>query len=133
MRLALRVTAIKVSKPWSVVSEDDQAESWRVGGGQIMDLHRDLDLLYVLMHQGAVDTHEDPGSEVWVFHRGSQRRIAQLPLTAPGQGILVTQDDEPRVIVSSAGQTNVQIYDGLTLKAQATIELGMVVGTLRAY
>jgi len=79
---------IRIRKPWSLLTEADRAEKWRVGGGQIIGVHHALDLLYVLMHQGGVDTHEDPGTEVWVFNRSSRQRIARMPLTKPSRSIL---------------------------------------------
>ncbi len=131
--VTLDAKRIRISKPWSVLTDEDKAEQWRVGGGQIMDVHRGLDLLYVLMHQGGVDTHEDPGTEVWVFSRATNSRIARLPLEKPTRSILVTQNESPLVIGSAAIEPNVQVYNGLTLKSESSIEVGAVVGSLRAY
>ena len=36
---------ISVSKPWSLLADADREEGWRVGGGQIISVHHDLDLL----------------------------------------------------------------------------------------
>ncbi len=124
---------ITISKPWSLLTEADREDKWRVGGGQIMGVHHALDLLYVLMHQGGVDTHEDPGTEVWVFSRSSRQRIARLPLAKPSRSILVTQDEQPRLIASAAEEPTLDIYDARKLVHQQTVELGMVVGLLAAY
>lgn len=124
---------ISISKPWSLLTDADRAEKWRVGGGQLLALHQTLGLMYVLVHQGGVDTHEDPGTEVWVFDRTSQRRIARLPLTKPTRSILITQDEAPRLIASAAIEPTLDIYDARKLTHQQTVQLGMVVGLLAAY
>jgi methylamine dehydrogenase heavy chain len=112
--------SIVISKPWSVLSEQDREEKWRVGGGQLMDVHVDMDLLFMIVHQGEVDTHEEPGSEIWVFDRSSKRRIARIPTGEPVNNLLVSQDESPILTVStSAGQ--VQIYDVKTTRKLRTI------------
>ncbi|MEM7019419.1 MAG: amine dehydrogenase large subunit, partial [Pseudomonadota bacterium] len=124
---------INISEPWSLLTEADKAEKWRVGGGQIIDVHRKLNLLFALMHQGGLDTHEDPGTEVWVFSRATKKRIARLPLDKITNNIMVTQNDKPHLAASAAVEPRVDLYDALTLKKQKTVEIGQVVGTLVAY
>lgn len=112
---------IVVTKQDSVLDESDVAENWRPGGGQIMALHQGLDLLFVLMHQGKADTHEDPGSEIWVFNRGTNRRIGRLPLETTVNNIYVDQTDQPRLVASTTDR-QLQIFDVQTLKLERTIE-----------
>lgn len=113
--------SIQISEPWSVLSEEDREQTWRVGGGQLMDVHVGLDLLFMMMHQGEIDTHEEPGTEIWIFDRGTQRRIARIETGEPITNLLVSQDDDPILIVSSeAGPLH--IYDVKTAKKVRTIE-----------
>lgn len=124
---------IEISEPWMLLSEEDQAEGWRIGGGQIAAVHQSLDLLFTLMHQGGVDTHETPGTEVWVFDRATQMRIARIVLEELGWGLLVTQSDEPLLVVSTAGGTGVTVYDIPGLRKVRSIAIGQNVGLMVPY
>jgi len=50
--------ALRFAEPWSLLSDADRKESWRVGGMQQLALHAATGRLYALMHQGGVDTHK---------------------------------------------------------------------------
>ncbi|MCZ6888417.1 MAG: amine dehydrogenase large subunit [Gammaproteobacteria bacterium] len=112
---------ISVGEPWSILNEEDTEEDWRIGGGQIVALHRDLDVMYTLMHQGDPYTHEDAGTEIWVFNRGTQRRIARITLETPVTNLYITQNDAP-LLLTSTEEGQIDIYDGLTTAKVRTIE-----------
>ena len=122
---------IRVSDPWSILTDED--EGWRVGGGQVMAVHADMNLLFVLMHEGGKDTHEHPGKHVWVFDRTAQRRIAKIEVEQPVRSIMVTNTDDPSLIVARATEPVVEVYDVRTTKKQHTINAGQVVGVLLPY
>ncbi len=113
---------ISISDSWSLVTEEDTAEKWRPGGGQHVEYHQDLDLMFVLMHQGGVDTHEDPGTEVWIFDRSAQRRIAKIKLEVPATNLLVSQNDDPLLTVTGT-DSKLHIFDVRTTKLARSIEM----------
>ena len=126
-------SSINVSEPWSLVSEAERAENWRIGGVQVYDIHLDMDLLFTVMHQGGVDTHEDPGTVVWVFDRGTQKRIGELEFETPINGVLATQSGDPLLLVASAYDANVEVVDILKLRKLRTINTGQSIGLMVLY
>ena len=112
---------IKVSSAWNLVTKDEAQENWWPGGRQLGTLHKGLGLFYIIMHQGDQYTHHEPGSEIWVFSTHSQRKIATVQLENPVTTIMVTQENEPLLIVSENGGAT-KVYDALTFKHQRTIE-----------
>lgn len=112
---------INISDAWSMISEEDAEEEWRPGGGQLKSVHEGTGLLYILVHQGEEYTHQDPGTEVWVFNLAAQRRIARIELEVETSNIMVTQESEPKLIVSDE-EGGLHIYDALKLSLDRTIE-----------
>ncbi|MEM1433917.1 MAG: amine dehydrogenase large subunit [Pseudomonadota bacterium] len=124
---------IGISEPWSLLSEADQGESWRIGGGQILAMTEDGSTLFALMHQGGVDTHEDPGTEVWVYDRQSQRRIGRLQLEVPAMNLFVTATEQPMLLVSDV-ENQIHIFDAQRLRKLRTIEdPGQAVGMFQHF
>jgi len=117
---------IEIGAAWSMLNDEDRAdgddrEQWRPGGQQPLTLHRGTSLLYALMHKGKVDTHGANGQEVWVFDTERRRRVARLRLPAEASGIHASQEPVPRLILADKDD-RLQIYDGLSLNLQRTIE-----------
>ncbi len=113
--------AIEVSEPWSVTTDDEKEEKWRVGGYQVLEYHIGLGLVFTLMHQGGEDTHEDAGTEVWVSSLEARRKIATIELPSKGSNLLVSQGDEAYLTVS--GQDNkLHVFDVRKAKLHRTIE-----------
>ena len=69
---------------WSLLSDADREASWRIGGTRHLAVHADTGRLYALVHRGGVDTHKDPGTEVWVYDLGTRERVQRIVLTSPG-------------------------------------------------
>ena len=111
---------IHISDAWSMISEEDAEENWRPGGFQLKSVHEGTGLLYILVHQGGEYTHQDPGTEVWVFNLAAQRRIARIELEVETSNIMVTQESEPKLIVSD-DEGGLHIYDALKLSLDRTI------------
>ena len=129
---------IKLSKPWSILTDEeaeaDASHRWRPGaGGQLLSYHRDLDLLFVLMHEGGVDTHEHAGSEVWVFNRASQRRIARIELDSAGNNLHVSQGED--ALLSVVGEDGaLHVYDVATTSEVRVIkEIGPSPGLVQGF
>ena len=112
---------INISDAWTIISEEDAEEKWRPGGSQLKSVHEGTGLMYILMHQGGEFTHHDPGTEVWVYNLGAQRRIARIELPVEASNIMVTQESEPKLVVADA-QRGLHLYDALKMKLDRTIE-----------
>jgi methylamine dehydrogenase heavy chain len=78
-------------KTWSIVNDEDQRASWRIGGTQQVTAHAPSGRLYALMHQGGKDTHKEPGTEVWVFDLATHTRLQRIALRTPLAGFLRRQ------------------------------------------
>lgn len=112
---------IRVGEAWSMLADEDREEKWRPGGEQPFTMNRDRTLLYVLMHQGEVDTQDEDGTEVWVFDTNRRKRGARLVLPVEASHVLVSQEPAPRLyLIDKEGK--VPIYDGLRLRLERTIE-----------
>jgi methylamine dehydrogenase heavy chain len=70
--------------PWSLFNNEEREEKWRIGGRQFIAIHEASQQLYVLMHQGEVDTHKDGGTDLWVYNLASKQKTASIGLQSPG-------------------------------------------------
>jgi len=123
---------ISVSKPWSMVSDAERKELWRPGGYGLLAIHRRSNLAFVLMHQGKVDTHHEPGSELWIIDTDKRRRVMRWVLDDPWVNILVLQSEQPRLIaVTEEGK--LQIYDALQQRFERAIDEPGPGGLLQAF
>jgi methylamine dehydrogenase heavy chain len=95
---------------WSLVTEAERAESWRIGGIQNLAAHEKRGLLFALMHQGGADTHKDPGTEVWVFDVEKRSRVQRIALRQPATSIQVTADDAPLLVTALIGVPELDVY-----------------------
>ena len=109
---------INIEDGWSVVQEGE--ESWRPGGEEFISAHEDYGLLYVLMHQGEIDTHHEPGEEVWVYDMATRNRIHRLELEGTAQSVLVTQEENPKLILNGA-EGGIDVYDAISFKHERHI------------
>jgi hypothetical protein len=75
---------VRFGEPWSLVSDADREQSWRIGGMQHLAVHQRSGRLYTLMHRGGADTHKEPGEEVWIYDLASHRRVTRIALRNPG-------------------------------------------------
>ena len=121
---------IKISEAWSLVNEEDAGEKWRPGGGQPFAFHRGSHVLYVLMHQGEIDTHYEPGTEVWLFDLDRKKRIGRRELEKPSTALQVTQEASGRLLTVNSEQ-QIDVYDGKTLQHQRAIKAAMEVNYLQ--
>ena len=69
-----------VTPSWSLFSDADRAQHWRVGGLQYLALHAASGRLYSIVHQGERGSHKAPGPEVWVFDLANRQRVARYAL-----------------------------------------------------
>ncbi len=109
---------IVINDSWSVTQEGE--DSWRPGGDEFITAHRETGLLFVAMHEGEVDTHHVPGEEIWVLDANSGRRLHRMELEVPATSIMVTQEDEPKLIVAD-DEGGTHVYDALTFAFERSI------------
>ena len=103
---------ISVGKPWSLVNNSERDELWRPGGTGPLAVHRRSNLIFVLMHRGKIDTHHEPGSEVWIFDTQKHKRIRRWVLEETWSDILVLQGERPKFIAAT-DDGELKIYDAL--------------------
>jgi len=60
---------------WSLFSEQERKNSWRIGGTQHLALHVPSRRLYSVVHQGEQGTHKEAGTQIWVYDVGRQQRV----------------------------------------------------------
>jgi methylamine dehydrogenase heavy chain len=72
------------SKPWSLLTNSERKDNWRIGGRQYLAMHGPSHRLYVLLHQGEVDTHKQGGTHVWVFDTVTHKKLDAVKLVSPG-------------------------------------------------
>lgn len=72
------------AEPWSLLSEAEREQDWRVGGTQHLAIHEPSGRLYSLMHVGDEDTHKQEGTELWIYDLAARERIERLSLRSPG-------------------------------------------------
>ncbi len=131
---------LRFADPWPLLSDADRSESWRVGGMQQLALHAASGRLYTLMHQGGVDSHKNPGTEVFVYDVDKRERVQRIVLrnqtasfvldqlamppggaidwllqrALPNDGaerIAVTQDEAPVLLAATAFPATLAVYD----------------------
>jgi methylamine dehydrogenase heavy chain len=130
-RVAVEQGRVSVSEPNDLLDAADHEQQWRPGGEQPVSVHRPTNRLYVLMHQGGVDTHAQPGTEVWVYDLDSMRRVQRVLLEAAAMRLLVSQQEEPRLYVLGVDE-RLRIFDGRRLSLLRIIdELGAWPGMLQ--
>ena len=65
---------------FNLISDEERAESWRIGGVQHLALHERSGELFSIVHKGGAGTHKDPGSDIWVYElAGKKRTLQSLP------------------------------------------------------
>ncbi len=110
---------IIISEPWSIVPQG--MESWRPGGLEFFSAHQTSGLMYIAMHEGEVDTHHEPGTEVWVVDSNTQRLLHRLEIDPAADSLMVTQEANPKLIIGD-DDGGTQVYNAFTFAHERTIE-----------
>jgi len=132
-----------VGERWSLFDDADRGAAWRVGGGQHLAVHGPTGRLFTLVHQGGVDTHKEPGREIWVHDVATRKRLQRIPVVSPVvsflsqqagiergswtrwalekvfpntgvDAIAVTQDERPQLVAAGMMPPTVTVHDALT-------------------
>ena len=117
---------------WSLFSDEDREQSWRIGGIQHLAAYVPGGLLYSLVHQGEIDTHKDPGTEIWVYDIDTKARVQRIELVNLATSIQVTQDDEPLLLTAFIAASALDVYEAASGEHLRTIsELGETIGLIQ--
>jgi methylamine dehydrogenase heavy chain len=109
--LKIEGAALKLQPTWSLLSAADKAAKWRPGGLQQLAAHTGLNRLYSIMHQGPVQTHKDPGREVWVYDLSRRARVQKISLQHDTGSIQVSRDSHPLMFSIFIDSNVLDIYD----------------------
>ena len=99
-----------LGEQWSLLNEEDQAQNWRPGGAWLAATDS-AGRLYVLMHpDGGEGSHDDPGTEIWVFDTATKTRVQRIALALPAIAFDITMGDAPRIVTTNI-EMNLEVYD----------------------
>ncbi len=120
---------IRVSEGWSIVSDEDRDEGWRIGGRQPFAYNAATGIFMTLMHKGGgQETYKEPGTELWAFNLQTQRRGYRRELTNPSRNIALTRDADPVVLVVGTKPNEVDVRNAQSGRLLRTItEVGGLV------
>jgi methylamine dehydrogenase heavy chain len=102
---------LKVEPTWSLLSAQEKAAQWRPGGLQQLAVHTGTHRLYSIMHQGDLNTHKDPGREVWVYDLAKRARVQKISMQHDAGSIQVSRDDKPLLFSIFIESNVLDIYD----------------------
>jgi methylamine dehydrogenase heavy chain len=123
--------SIRPGARWALTTPAERQQNWKPGGHQHLALHPKLRRLYSLMHQGAVDSHKDPATEIWIYDVAGRRRTQRVALKKPLTSIAVTSDPKPLLFGIFIGAGELQVFDGLTGALLRTVaEVGLTPSSL---
>lgn len=151
------------AKPaWPLFSDAEREQRWRIGGHQHLAFHAPTGRLYSLVHQGEVDTHKEPGTQLWVYDlaKRAKTEAIELPnlsasglrgllgleaggaidwllrLVVPNAGadsVLVTPDERPLLLLANQDTPVVAVLDAASGEPLREIEEpGLAIGMLVA-
>ena len=103
--------ALKVQKTWSLITPEQRAKGWRPGGLQQLAVHPGLNRLYSIMHQGPLETHKDPGREVWVYDLEKRSRVQTIAMKNESGSIQVSRDAHPLLFSIFIESSVLDVYD----------------------
>jgi methylamine dehydrogenase heavy chain len=68
------------------------------------------------MHRGGVETHKDPGKDVWVYDVPARRRVQQFALKNMATSIQLSNDAQPLLYSLFIDGTDLDVYDAASGK-----------------
>ncbi len=96
---------------WWLTSEAERKAGWRPGGVQQLAVNGAKSRLYAIMHRGGIETHKDPGKDVWVFDVSTRQRVQQIALKSLASSIQLSNDAQPLLYSILIDDPNLDIYD----------------------
>jgi len=113
---------VEIGKRWSLFSDKERAQNWKVGGQQFNAVHQGLGRLYVIVHQGGPYGHKEGGKDVWVYDLATKKGAGQFPLANVASNLAVTKDAAPLLITAEPARPAVDVHDALTGALLRTID-----------
>ena len=107
---------------WWLTTDGERKAGWRPGGLQQLAVDSRRSRLYAIMHRGGVETHKDPGKDVWVFDLSTHQRVQQFALKNLSTSIQLSSDAQPLLYSIFIDGTNLDIYDAATGKLLRFVE-----------
>jgi methylamine dehydrogenase heavy chain len=107
---------------WWLTTDAERKAGWRPGGLQQLAVNVRQSRLYAIMHRGGIETHKDPGKDVWVYDLTSRRRIQQFTLKSLASSIQLSSDAQPLMFGIFIDGTDLDIYDASNGKLLRTVD-----------
>jgi methylamine dehydrogenase heavy chain len=107
---------------WWLTSEAERKAGWRPGGIQQLAVNSEKSRLYAIMHRGGVETHKDPGKDVWVFDLPNRRRVQEFVLKSLATSIQLSSDAQPLLYSIFINGTDLDIYDAASGKLLRSVD-----------
>ncbi len=96
---------------WWLTTDAERKAGWRPGGVQQLAVNAQKSRLYSIMHRGGIETHKDPGKDVWVYDVSTRQRVQQFALKNLASSIQVSNDPQPLLFSIFIDNPNLDIYD----------------------
>jgi methylamine dehydrogenase heavy chain len=107
---------------WWLTSDAERKAGWRPGGIQQLAVNSQKSLLYAIMHRGGVETHKDPGKDVWVFDVSTRQRVQQFALKKLASSIQISSDAQPLLYSIFIEGTDLDVYDAASGKFLRSVD-----------
>jgi methylamine dehydrogenase heavy chain len=120
--LQARAQAAAMGPPWWLTSETERKAAWRPGGLQQLAVNPQKSRLYAIMHRGGVETHKDPGKDVWVYDVSTHQRVQQFTLKNLATSIQLSSDAQPLLYSISLESSDLDIYDAASGKLLRSVD-----------
>jgi len=109
--LAADAQQAAMGAPWWLTTDAERKAGWRPGGIQQLAVDAEKSRLYAIMHRGGIETHKDPGKDVWVFDLATRRRVQQFALKNLATSIQLSSDAQPLLYSIFIDATDLDVYD----------------------
>jgi methylamine dehydrogenase heavy chain len=101
----------KPGEPWSLLGKEDREAGWRPGGVQFLGTDA-AGKVYMLFHGGGESaSHQDSGTEAWVFDMKAKKRERRIALKHPAISLALTQDEKPLMVTIGNTETGAFVLD----------------------
>jgi methylamine dehydrogenase heavy chain len=120
--LQARAQAATMGPAWWLTSEAQRKAGWRPGGLQQLAVNPQKSRLYAIMHRGGVETHKDPGKDVWVYDVSTRQRVQQFALKNLATSIQLSSDAQPLLYSISLESSDLDIYDAASGKLLRSVD-----------
>jgi methylamine dehydrogenase heavy chain len=120
--LQARARTATMGPAWWLTSEAERKAGWRPGGLQQLAVNPQKSRLYAIMHRGGVETHKDPGKDVWVYDVSTRQRVQQFALKNLATSIQLSSDAQPLLYSISLESTDLDVYEAASGKLLRSVD-----------